>query len=128
VIGLEISRLGIDPIIHFTCKDKNRNQIESILYSLDRIGISNLLVMTGDFPLYGFEGKAKPVFDLDSIHLLHLIHQMNEGLEIDGDVRERLIRLPIEEALITNTLPQITHKKIRILDITPIALAALTRT
>ena len=50
VIGLEISRLGLDPIIHFTCKDKNRNQIESILFSLDRIGISNLLVMTGDFP------------------------------------------------------------------------------
>ena len=52
VIGLEISRLGTDPIVHFTCKGKNRNQIESILYSLDRIGISNLLVMTGDFPLY----------------------------------------------------------------------------
>jgi len=67
MLGLEISRLGIDPLIHFTCKDKNRNQIESILYSLDRNGPSNLLVMTGDFPLYGFEGKAKPVFDLDSI-------------------------------------------------------------
>jgi methylenetetrahydrofolate reductase (NADPH) len=35
--------------------------MESILYALDRIGIYNLLVMTGDFPLYGFEGKAKPV-------------------------------------------------------------------
>jgi methylenetetrahydrofolate reductase (NADPH) len=94
VIGFEISRLGIDPIIHFTCKDKNRNQIESILYSLDRIGISNLLVMTGDFPLYGFEGKAKPVFDLDSIQLLHLIHQMNEGLEIDGKAPGGGMRLP----------------------------------
>jgi methylenetetrahydrofolate reductase (NADPH) len=93
-IGLEISRLGIDPIIHFTCKDKNRNQIESILYSLDRIGISNLLVMTGDFPLYGFDGKAKPVFDLDSIQLLHLIHQMNEGLEVDGKAPGGGVRLP----------------------------------
>jgi len=94
VIGLEISRLGIDPIIHFTCKDKNRNQIESILYSLDRIGISNLLVMTGDFPLYGFEGKAKPVFDLDSIQLIHLIHQMNQGLDIDGKAPGGGVRLP----------------------------------
>jgi methylenetetrahydrofolate reductase (NADPH) len=94
VIGLEISRLGIDPIIHFTCKDKNRNQIESILYSLDRIGISNLLVMTGDFPLYGFEGKAKPVFDLDSIQLLHLINEMNKGLEIDGKAPGGGVRLP----------------------------------
>jgi methylenetetrahydrofolate reductase (NADPH) len=94
VIGLEISRLGIDPIIHFTCKDKNRNQIESILYSLDRIGMSNLLVMTGDFPLYGFEGKSKPVFDLDSIQLIHLIKQMNLGLELDGKAPGGGVRLP----------------------------------
>jgi methylenetetrahydrofolate reductase (NADPH) len=94
VIGLEISRLGIEPIIHFTCKDKNRNQIESILYSLDRIGISNLLVMTGDYPLYGFEGKAKPVYDLDSVQLIHFIKQMNEGLDIDGKAPGGGVRLP----------------------------------
>jgi methylenetetrahydrofolate reductase (NADPH) len=94
VIGLEISRLGIDPIIHFTCKDKNRNQIESILYSLDRNGLSNLLVMTGDFPLYGFEGKAKPVFDLDSVQLLYLISRMNQGLDIDGKAPGGGVQLP----------------------------------
>jgi len=94
VVGLEVLRLGIDPIIHFTCKDKNRNQIESTLCSLDRIGISNLLLMTGDFPLYGFEGKAKPVFDLDSIQLIHLINQMNQGLDIDGKAPGGGVRLP----------------------------------
>ncbi len=83
VIGEEICKLGVDPIVHFTCKDKNRNQIESILYALDRIGVHNLLVMTGDFPLYGFQGKAKPVYDLDSIQLLRLIARMNQGLDID---------------------------------------------
>jgi methylenetetrahydrofolate reductase (NADPH) len=83
VIGLEICRLGIDPIVHFTCKDKNRNQIESILHAFDRIGIYNLLVMTGDFPLYGFQGKAKPVYDLDSVQLLRLISRMNQGVDID---------------------------------------------
>ena len=94
MLGLEISRLGIDPLIHFTCKDKNRNQIESILYSLDRNGLSNLLAMTGDFPLYGFEGKAKPVFDLDSIQLIHLISEMNQGLDIDGKAPGGGVRLP----------------------------------
>ncbi len=83
VVGLEICRMGIDPIVHFTCKDKNRNQIESILYALDRLGIHNLLAMTGDFPLYGFQGKAKPVYDLDSVHLLRLIGRMNQGLSLD---------------------------------------------
>ena len=83
VIGFEVRRMGIDPIVHFTCKDKNRNQIESTLHALDRIGIYNLLVMTGDFPLYGFQGKAKPVYDLDSVQLLRLISRMNQGLDID---------------------------------------------
>ena len=94
MLGLEISRLGMDPLIHFTCKDKNRNQIESILYSLDRNGLSNLLVMTGDFPLYGFEGNAKPVFDLDSVQLIHFISQMNQGLDIDGKAPGGGVRLP----------------------------------
>ena len=35
-LGAEILRLGIEPLVHFTCKDKNRNQIESELYALDR--------------------------------------------------------------------------------------------
>ena len=82
-LGREICRLGLNPIIHFTCKDKNRNQIESILYALDRIEIQNLLIMTGDFPLYGFEGKAKPVYDLDSVQLLRLIGLMNAGRCLD---------------------------------------------
>jgi len=84
VLGREICSMGMNPIIHFTCKDKNRNQIESILYALDRVGIENLLVMTGDYPLYGFGGKAKPVYDLDSIQLLQLIRTMNQGKCIDG--------------------------------------------
>ena len=84
IIGFEVRQLGIDPIIHFTCKDKSRNQIESILYAFDRIGLRNILAMTGDYPLYGFEGKSKPVFDLDAVQLLHLVSQMNEGLEING--------------------------------------------
>jgi hypothetical protein len=33
-LGSEILRLGIEPLVHFTCKDRNRNQIESELYAL----------------------------------------------------------------------------------------------
>jgi len=40
--------------------------------------------MTGDYPLYGFEGKAKPVYDLDSVQLLHLINTLNDGKCIEG--------------------------------------------
>jgi phosphoribosylpyrophosphate synthetase len=36
--------------------------------------------------------------------------------------------LPIEEVLVTNTLPQIRYKKIHIVDIAPLVLKALGRT
>jgi len=83
-IGSEILKLGIEPLVHFTCKDKNRNQIESQLYALDRAGVRNLLVMSGDYPVSGYLGKPAPVFDLDPIHTLQLISDMNRGLTYPG--------------------------------------------
>jgi methylenetetrahydrofolate reductase (NADPH) len=83
-MGCEILKLGIEPLVHFTCKDKNRNQIESQLYTLDRGGVRNLLVMSGDYPVSGYQGRPAPVFDLDPIHTLQLISGMNRGLEYPG--------------------------------------------
>ena len=80
----EILKLGIEPLVHFTCKDKNRNQIESQLYALDRSGVRNILVMSGDYPVSGYQGRPAPVFDLDPIHVLQLISDMNKGLEYPG--------------------------------------------
>ncbi len=83
-IGCEILKLGIEPLVHFSCKDKNRSAIESQLYALDRAGVRNLLVMTGDYPVSGYMGRPSPVFDLDPIHALQLISEMNKGLEYQG--------------------------------------------
>ncbi|KFN39992.1 methylenetetrahydrofolate reductase [Smithella sp. F21] len=83
-MGCEILKLGIEPLVHFTCKDKNRNQSESQLYALDRAGVRNLLVMSGDYPVSGFQGRPAPVFDLDPVHTLQLITDMNRGLTYPG--------------------------------------------
>jgi ribose-phosphate pyrophosphokinase len=40
-----------------------------------------------------------------------------------GRARERLSHLPVSEILVTNTLPQVRHPKIRCLDIVPSLLA-----
>lgn len=82
-LGREIQALGITPIIHFSCKDKNRNLIESQLFELDRHGLRNLLVLTGDYPRYGYNGIPKPVFDIDSVVVLEMITQMKKGFLID---------------------------------------------
>ena len=84
MLGIEVKKLGIEPLVHFTCKDKSRNEIEALLYGLERAGVYNLLVMTGDYPVSGFKGRSRPVFDLDPIHILELIEEMNQGLEYPG--------------------------------------------
>ena len=83
-LGQEVLKRGIEPLVHFTCKDKNRNQMEGQLYALDRANVRNLLVMTGDYVYTGFLGRPKPVFDIDVMHTLELVNQMNQGLEYQG--------------------------------------------
>ncbi|MDD4868986.1 MAG: methylenetetrahydrofolate reductase C-terminal domain-containing protein [Kiritimatiellae bacterium] len=83
-LGQEILRMGIEPLVHFTCKDRNRNQMEGQLYALDRAKVRNLLVMTGDYPVTGYLGRPAPVFDLDPINVLKLIMEMNAGLTYPG--------------------------------------------
>ena len=94
VLGREAKALGLDPILHFSCKDKNRSEIESTLFARDREGLYNLLVLTGDYPRYGFMGKAKPVFDLDAVHLLKLITEMEQGYELPPEAPGGGVKLP----------------------------------
>lgn len=80
-LGMKLEELDVDPLVHFTAKDKNRNQLESLLYAMDREGIHNLLVMTGDYQNDGYRGQSKPVYDLDPVQILELITDLNGGLE-----------------------------------------------
>ena len=80
VLGHELTEMGIDALIHFSCKDKNRNFVVSRAFQLERLGIRNILCLTGDAPLEGYKGQAKPTFDLDSVVLSSLLKDMNVGL------------------------------------------------
>ncbi len=82
MLGVEILKLGIEPLVHFTCKDKNRNQLEGLLYGMERTGVRNLLLMTGDYTYSGYQGRSKPVFDIDPSMLLHMVTDLNKGLEV----------------------------------------------
>ncbi len=84
VVGAEVLAKGVDTIVHLSCKDMRRNFIESRAFALQRQGIGNLLVVSGDYPLGGFLGLSKPVFDLDSVNALHYLTSMNQGLPLPG--------------------------------------------
>jgi methylenetetrahydrofolate reductase (NADPH) len=79
-LGRPILYAGKEVVIHLTCKDLNRNGLESEAWMLNSEGFHNILAMTGDYPVAGQDGLAKPVFDLDSVGLISLLGKMNRGL------------------------------------------------
>jgi methylenetetrahydrofolate reductase (NADPH) len=79
-LGRPILYAGKEVVIHLTCKDLNRNGLESEAWMLNSEGFNNILAMTGDYPVAGNGGLAKPVFDIDSVGLISLLQTMNQGL------------------------------------------------
>jgi methylenetetrahydrofolate reductase (NADPH) len=72
--------VGQEVSIHLSCKDWNRNGIESRAWELASEGFNNILTLSGDYPISGHEGTAAPVFDIDSVGLLKLLSDMNGGI------------------------------------------------
>ena len=76
---------GLLPIFQLTCRDRNRIALQSDLLSADMLGIENVLALTGDHIKLGDHKQAKPVFDLDSVSLLHTICKLEAGEDLGGN-------------------------------------------
>src|SRR3989442_1330235 len=76
--------MGHDPVMQVTCRDRNRLAIQSDLLSAHIMGIRNILCLTGDYPTVGDHKDAKPVYDLDSIGIMQVIHSLNQGKDLAG--------------------------------------------
>lgn len=76
---------GFNPIVQMTCRDRNRIALQSDILSVALFGIENILCLTGDHTTLGDNPQAKPVFDLDSISLLHMVKKMESGEDLAGN-------------------------------------------
>ncbi len=85
VMGYEIFKLGMDVIVHFTCRDTNRVGMESRALQLAMMGMKNILALTGDYSGQGFGGQGAPVFDIDSVQLQILLAILNDRMRESGD-------------------------------------------
>ena len=79
---------GMNPIFQLTCRDRNRLALQSDLLSAAMFGIDNVLCLTGDHTRMGDHPGAKPVFDLDSVSLLHTVCQLESGVDLAGNPLE----------------------------------------
>ena len=78
-------QVGIEPILHYTCRDRNVLGIQSDLLGASAVGIRNLICITGDPPKMGDYPDATAVFDVDAIGLVNIVHNLNRGLDIGGN-------------------------------------------
>jgi homocysteine S-methyltransferase len=85
-LSLLIQReIGIDAILHYTCRDRNVLCIQSDLLGASAVGIRNLICITGDPPKMGNYPDATAVFDVDAIGLVNIVHNLNGGLDLGGN-------------------------------------------
>jgi len=75
---------GVEPILHVCCRDRNYLGLFSHLLGAHALGIRNLVIITGDPPKMGDYPFATPVYDVDSIGLLHMAAAMNAGIDPSG--------------------------------------------
>ena len=69
---------GVEPILQFTCRDRNRIALQSDLIGAVALGVRNILVLTGDDPKVGDQPETKPVFDLTSRDLIAVAAMMRD--------------------------------------------------
>ena len=83
--ALKAREKGLEPILSLSCRDRNRLALCSDLLSASALGFENVLCVTGDYFHFGDVPEAKPVFDLDSVQAIQMVHQMEQGRDIGGN-------------------------------------------
>ncbi len=82
-LSLQIQqKVGVETILHFTCRDRNVLGIQSELLGIASLGLKNILCLTGDPPKMGNYPDATAVFDVDAIGLVKIVNDLNHGLDI----------------------------------------------
>jgi methionine synthase I (cobalamin-dependent)/5,10-methylenetetrahydrofolate reductase len=79
-----LAKTRIEPILHYTCRDRNLLGMQSDLLGMYAQGIRNILIITGDPPKLGDYPDATAVFDVDSIGLTNVVNYLNNGVDIGG--------------------------------------------
>jgi homocysteine S-methyltransferase len=78
-------QVGIEAVLHVCCRDRNVLSLQSELLGAHASGIRNLICITGDPPRMGTYPDATAVFDVDSIGLVAIVNNLNQGLDLGGN-------------------------------------------
>ena len=78
-------KIGIEPILHYCCRDRNLIGMQSDILGGFAAGLTNFLIITGDPPKIGDYPDVTGVFDVDAIGLTQVVANLNRGVDIGGN-------------------------------------------
>jgi methylenetetrahydrofolate reductase (NADPH) len=77
--------MGFEPVMQMVTRDRNRIALQSDIMGAYSLGIRNILCLSGDHQSFGSQPEAMNVFDIDSMHLIHMVKTMrDEGKDMSG--------------------------------------------
>lgn len=80
----------IQPLVHLTTRDHNLIGLNSQIMGFHKLGIQDVLAVTGDPAKVGDFPGASSVFDVSSFELIKLIKNFNQGIAYTGkNLREK---------------------------------------
>lgn len=82
--ALLTERVGIKPLVHIACRDRNLIGTQSHMMGFDALGIDHVLAVTGDPAKFGDLPGSSSVYDLTSFEIIRMIKQLNEGIAFSG--------------------------------------------
>ncbi|NIK68569.1 bifunctional homocysteine S-methyltransferase/methylenetetrahydrofolate reductase [Paenibacillus sp. BK720] len=77
-------RIGLRPLVHIACRDRNLIGTQSHLMGLDALGIDHVLAVTGDPARFGDLPDSSSVYDLTSFEMIRMTKQLNDGIAFSG--------------------------------------------
>jgi methylenetetrahydrofolate reductase (NADPH) len=84
-VGALVAQSGVAPIVQLTCRDRNRLALQADLLGAAALGARDVLLLTGDHVSAGDHPDAKPLYDVDSMHLLRIARILrDEGKYLSG--------------------------------------------
>jgi 5,10-methylenetetrahydrofolate reductase len=75
---------GVETVIQFNCRDRNRIALQADLLAASGCGIANVMAVTGEDPSFGDHHQARSVNDIDLLELLQAITGLQNGKDMAG--------------------------------------------
>ena len=78
VVAGAMAKAGIEPVLQFTVRDRNRLALQGDLLGAAALGVANILCLHGDDLARSDQPEAKPVYDIDSVTLMATAQRLRD--------------------------------------------------